>query len=102
MTPLTDVIAIAGGGNHSLALKSDGTVWAWGYNVYGQLGDGTTTNRLTPVQVSGVSGVMAIVGGGRPFRRPRRSDGRGGGGGTNVSGKLGKGNITTSSVQVGW
>ena len=34
--------------SHSLALKSDGTVWAWGYNSSGQLGDGTTTNRTTP------------------------------------------------------
>ena len=39
---LTGVVAIAAGGTHSLALKSDGTVWAWGYNYYGQLGNGTT------------------------------------------------------------
>ena len=32
-------------------MTSNGTVWAWGYNWYGQLGDGTTTNRSTPVQV---------------------------------------------------
>src|SRR3712207_4798811 len=38
---LTDVTAIACGGNHSLALRSDGTVWAWGDNSSGQLGDGT-------------------------------------------------------------
>jgi alpha-tubulin suppressor-like RCC1 family protein len=36
------VISIAAGGYNSLALKSDGTVWAWGNNRYGQLGDGTT------------------------------------------------------------
>ncbi len=60
---LTDVVAIAGGGNHSLALKSDGTVWAWGYNGYGQLGDGTTTDRYTPVQVQNISDVVAIAGG---------------------------------------
>src|SRR5437773_753599 len=50
---LSGVVAVAVGGLHSLALKSDGTVWAWGYNGYGQLGDGTTMNsRSTPVQVS--------------------------------------------------
>nr|WP_148282310.1 RCC1 domain-containing protein [Corallococcus coralloides] len=32
-------------------LRQDGTVWAWGWNDYGQLGDGTTTDRLTPVQL---------------------------------------------------
>ena len=60
---LTGVVAIAGGVGHSLALKSDGTVWAWGYNGTGQLGDGSTTNRVTPVPVSGLSGVVAIAGG---------------------------------------
>jgi hypothetical protein len=37
-------------------LKSDGTVRAWGYNTYGQLGDGTATNRSTPVWVLGLAG----------------------------------------------
>ncbi len=52
---LSGVVAIAGGYVHSLALKSDGTVWAWGSNYSGQLGDGTTTNRSTPVEVSGLN-----------------------------------------------
>ncbi|NOK34438.1 hypothetical protein HMI49_14645 [Corallococcus exercitus] len=42
---------LAAGDHHTLALKQDGTVWAWGSNVSGQLGDGTQTDRLTPVQV---------------------------------------------------
>lgn len=50
---LADVIQSAAGSNHTCALKSDGTVYCWGYNWYGQLGDGTQTNRLTPVQVHG-------------------------------------------------
>jgi len=60
---LTDVVAIAGGWFHTLALRRDGTVWAWGSNKYGQLGDGTTTDRLTPVQVQGMADVVAIAGG---------------------------------------
>jgi len=49
-------------GSHTLYLKTDGTLWAMGYNLYGQLGDGTTTNRLTPVQVaSSVSKVSAGI-----------------------------------------
>lgn len=48
---MDDVVEIATGPRHALALKKDGTVWSWGENDAGQLGDGTTCNRLTPVQV---------------------------------------------------
>jgi uncharacterized repeat protein (TIGR01451 family) len=63
VTGLSDAVQLAGGGYHTLALKADGTVWAWGRNGYGQLGDGTRTDRSTPVQVSGLSGVVAIAAG---------------------------------------
>jgi hypothetical protein len=56
-------MAVATGGTHSLALKSDGTLWAWGDNLFGQLGDGTTTDRSTPVPVSGLTGVVAVAAG---------------------------------------
>jgi alpha-tubulin suppressor-like RCC1 family protein len=62
---LSGVQSIGSGLFHSLALKNDGTVWAWGFNGTGQLGDGTTTQRNTPVQVSGLSGVQDIAGGGQ-------------------------------------
>ncbi len=52
--------AIACGDGHTVALKEDGTVWAWGANGYGQLGDGTTTLRTIPVQVKDLSGIVAV------------------------------------------
>lgn len=48
-TGMPDIIAIAAGQFHSLALASDGTVWAWGNNLFGQLGDGTNVNSNVPV-----------------------------------------------------
>jgi len=56
------VVAIGMGDSHSCALLSSGAVKCWGDNFYGELGDGTTTNRLTPTAVSGLSsGVTAIA-----------------------------------------
>jgi alpha-tubulin suppressor-like RCC1 family protein len=49
--PLINVIAISGGGEHSLALLADGTLLAWGWNRFGQLGDGSGVDRLVPVPV---------------------------------------------------
>ena len=46
---LADVSAIAGGSSFTLAVKADGTVWGWGENTYGQLGDGTIISRHEPV-----------------------------------------------------
>ena len=46
---------ISAGGAHCVALKSDGTVYTWGRNGEGQLGDGTTTNRKMPVKVAGLT-----------------------------------------------
>ncbi len=60
----TNIIAIAGGGNHSLALKSDGTVLAWGQDDVGQLGnDNAIANQSAPVLVAGASGIVAIAAG---------------------------------------
>jgi len=59
---LSTITAIMGGEQHNFALKSDGTVWAWGWNGFGQLGDGTYTDSYTPVQVSGLVSVTALGG----------------------------------------
>ena len=53
--------SIAGGANHSIFLLSDGTVKAVGYNLYGQLGDGTTVDKSTPVLVSGITNAVGVA-----------------------------------------
>jgi alpha-tubulin suppressor-like RCC1 family protein len=58
---LSNVAKVASSYDHTLAILTDGTVWAWGANMFGQLGDGTNQARLTPVQVSGLTDVVAIA-----------------------------------------
>lgn len=58
---LTGVTAVAAGGFHSLALKNDGTVWSWGENTNGQLGNGANANATIAQPVStGQTGVASI------------------------------------------
>ena len=85
-----NIVAAAGGESFSLAVKSDGTVWAWGYNDFGQLGDGTTTKRLVPVQVAGLSGVVAVAAG-KYHSLALKSDGTVWAWGRNYYGQLGDG-----------
>lgn len=54
-----NVIRVAGGRTHSVALKSDGSVWSWGRNSEGECGDGSTTLRFSPVRVSGLEAVSS-------------------------------------------
>jgi alpha-tubulin suppressor-like RCC1 family protein len=57
----TNVTTVAAGNGHSLYLTNDGNLWTMGYNVHGELGDGTTADRGTPVQVA--SNVIAVAAG---------------------------------------
>jgi len=63
VTGLAGAVQVAAGHYSSLALLGDGTVRAWGANTYGQLGDGTTTRRTSPVTVPGLSGVEQVTAG---------------------------------------
>ena len=98
---LSGVTALAVGsrGHHVLALKSDGTVWAWGTNGNGELGDGTTTSRDVPVQVSGLSGVVAVAAG-QNHSLAQTADGTVWGFGANGSGQLGDGTTTQRRTPV--
>jgi alpha-tubulin suppressor-like RCC1 family protein len=94
-----EVIKVISGGQFSLGLKSDGTVWAWGRNNYGQFGNGTKTNSLVPVPVSNLTGVIDIsVGYYNAFAL--KSDGTVWAWGYNYYGQLGNGTQTDSLVPV--
>ncbi len=78
VTGLSNVVALAASVSHSLALRNDGTVWAWGDDVLGQLGDGTVASPSTaptPQQVPGLSGVANIAAGGAGHSLALKSDG---------------------------
>ncbi len=60
---LSGVVALGAGKSHALALKGDGSVWGWGDNDQGALGDGTLTNQPAPVQALGVSGATTVAAG---------------------------------------
>jgi alpha-tubulin suppressor-like RCC1 family protein len=60
---LEEVKSIAAGISHSVALKKDGTVWTWGSNDKGQLGDGTLNNREQPTAIAGLKNVEAVAAG---------------------------------------
>ncbi|RCX07641.1 alpha-tubulin suppressor-like RCC1 family protein, partial [Anaerobacterium chartisolvens] len=94
-------VKVAASDYYSLALKDDGTVWACGYNYYGQLGDGTKVDRRVPVQVTGLSGVTAIAGG-TWHSIALKDDGTVWTWGYNYYGQLGDGTTTnrTTPVQV--
>jgi alpha-tubulin suppressor-like RCC1 family protein len=88
-------------GSHSLAVTSDGRVLAWGFNFFGQLGDGTTTTRLTPVEVALPTGVTVTqVAAGAFHSLAVTSDGHALAWGINISGQLGDGTTTRSSTPV--
>ncbi len=59
----TKTIKISSSNTHTLALKSDGTVWAWGNNTYGQLGNGTYEDDLIPRQMMGVDSIRDVSAG---------------------------------------
>jgi regulator of chromosome condensation (RCC1) repeat-containing protein len=102
---LEGVKSVQAGGFHSLALKKDGTVYAWGYNVSGQLGNGTTEASDVPVKVKNLSGVKAISAG-QSHSLALKKDGSVWAWGSNQYGQLGIGtsgayDIRSTPIKVG-
>ncbi len=96
---LEGMVAAAAGSAHTLALKKDGTVWAWGSNDKGQLGDDTGDSSKTPVLVKGLKGVIAIAAG-SSHSLAVKADGTLWAWGNNVSGQLGDKGVTNRLAPV--
>ena len=102
VSTLTGVTDIATGPTATYAVKSDGTVWAWGSGGAGQLGNGAKLNATSPVQVSGLTG-MTEVAGAYQAGYALKSDGTVWAWGAGAAGQLGNGTTTaiqTTPVQV--
>lgn len=93
---------VSAGYRHTVALRNDNTLWTWGDNEYGQLGDGTITNTSAPVQV-GTAANWQTMAAGEAHTTALKSNGTLWAWGWNIVGQLGDGTTTSSSdpVQVG-
>jgi YD repeat-containing protein len=96
---LSNIIDVSGGDRFTAALKADGTVWTWGWNGFGQLGDGTNTDRTVPVQVTGLNNVILMAA--RDYHvLVVKSDGSVWAWGSGGNGELGNKNFTDSNLPV--
>jgi alpha-tubulin suppressor-like RCC1 family protein len=92
---LTDIVAVSSGVRHTLALDSNGKVWAWGDNSAGELGDGTFVNKHMPIQVP-IDDVKAVTAG-QDVSMAIKNDGTVWAWGDNQFGELGDGTNTSRS-----
>ncbi|MDF3059388.1 MAG: repeat domain protein, partial [Rariglobus sp.] len=93
------VVQTASGDHHTLVRLANGTVWAWGVNASGQLGDGTSSTSMSPVQVPGLSNVVAVAAD-ASTSLAIKSDGTVWAWGANTGGQLADGTTNPSAVPV--
>ncbi len=98
---LTNIVSIArqGGQGHMCAVRDDGTVWSWGYNLAGQLGNGANSDSNVPVQVSNITDVVAVTCG-MSHALALKADGTTWAWGSSDWGQLGYGGLVASYVPV--
>ena len=105
----TPVTTLAGGANwkqvfagvnNTVAIKTDGTLWTWGYNITGQLGDNTTTDRSTPVTTFAGGTNWKQVSAGNLHTLAIKTDGTLWTWGSNAYGQLGDNTSTNRSIPV--
>jgi alpha-tubulin suppressor-like RCC1 family protein len=96
----TDWCGVSAGRNHSLAVRQNGTAWAWGGNTCGVLGDNTTTNRSSPVSVVGGFTDWCQVSAGRCHSLGVRCNGTAWAWGHGATGRLGDNTVTDKSSPV--
>lgn len=94
------IISVAAGKNHACALAETGTVWCWGDNSVGQLGDGTTIQRLTPVAVNGLGGNVISIAAGYSNTCAVLATGTVSCWGSNIRGQLGDGTTIQRSEPI--
>lgn len=101
--PVSGIAGVVALGNgswfHTVVVRGDGSAWAWGWNGYGQLGDGTTVERHTPVRVAGVTGLVEVAGGALHTVGVDAAGMVRGWGGNNA-GQLGTGTLTDAHLAV--
>jgi alpha-tubulin suppressor-like RCC1 family protein len=86
---ITNWDSVSAGPSHTMAIRTDGTLWGWGNNQHGQLGDNTTWERLSPVRIEMTVTNWASVSAGPSHTMAIRTDGTLWGWGNNQHGQLG-------------
>ncbi|MDO8987538.1 MAG: RCC1 repeat-containing protein, partial [Coriobacteriia bacterium] len=98
--PAPSAQRLATGDGHTLQIRSDGTLWSWGYNNHGQLGLGDTTNRILPSQIGADTDWVSVAAGGSGQSLALKSDGTLWAWGWNGTGQLGLGDLDDRYVPV--
>ena len=93
----THWVSIDSGGSHTVALKDDGSLWAWGKNYSGQLGDGTTTSKRIPTREESNATNWSSIAAGANHTVAIKTDGTLWAWGQNGSGQLGNGSNTSTT-----